>query len=232
MVDLIEGLTAETVRANLGVVQERLLAAGRAAGEVQILAAVKYLPEGELAALAAGGVTLAGENRAQDLVIKAPAHPEFIWDFIGALQSRKVAQILPHVRYIHSVASDSALAQLGRHGNPDTQVLIEVNVAADPDKAGSGCGPDDDAATRIEPRGEPAALLRAPGAGRRARPQGALDGHKPGLRGRRAGRGDYHQARFAALQAALLLTRHNPFCTRKCRENLLFARTSHRYGFS
>jgi uncharacterized pyridoxal phosphate-containing UPF0001 family protein len=136
LVDLIEGLTAETVRANLGVVQERLLAAGRAAGEVQILAAVKYLPEGELAALAAGGVTLAGENRAQDLVIKAPAHPEFIWDFIGALQSRKVAQLLPHVRYIHSVASDSALAQLGRHGNPDTQVLIEVNVAADPDKAG------------------------------------------------------------------------------------------------
>jgi len=136
LVDLIEGLTAETVRANLGVVQERLLAAGRAPGEVQILAAVKYLPEGELAALAAGGVTLAGENRAQDLVIKAPAHPEFTWDFIGALQSRKVAQLLPHVRYIHSVASDSALAQLGRHGNPDTQVLIEVNVAADPDKAG------------------------------------------------------------------------------------------------
>ncbi len=136
MVDLIEGLTAETVRANLELVQERLLAAGRAPGEVQILAAVKYLPERELAALAAGGVTLAGENRAQDLVQKAPRHPELTWDFIGALQSRKVAQILPHVRYIHSVASDSALAQLGRHGDLGTQVLVEVNVAGDPDKAG------------------------------------------------------------------------------------------------
>jgi uncharacterized pyridoxal phosphate-containing UPF0001 family protein len=136
LVDLIEGLTAETVRANLELVQERLLAAGRAPGEVQILAAVKYLPERELAALAAGGVTLAGENRAQDLVQKAPRHPELTWDFIGALQSRKVAQILPHVRYIHSVASDSALAQLGRHGDLGTQVLVEVNVAGDPDKAG------------------------------------------------------------------------------------------------
>ncbi len=136
MVDLIEGLTAQTVRSNLERVNERLAAAGRKPGEVQILAAVKYLPEPELAALAAGGITLAGENRAQDLEQKAPSHPELTWDFIGALQSRKVAQILPHVRYVHSVASESALAQLGKHGNEQTRVLIEVNVAGDPDKAG------------------------------------------------------------------------------------------------
>lgn len=136
MVDLIAGLRSQTVRDNLGRVHERLLAAGRKPGEIEILAAVKYLPEGELDALAAGGVTLAGENRAQDLLQKAPSHPEFTWDFIGALQSRKVAQILPHVRYIHSVASESVLAQLGRHGNAQTQVLIEVNVAGDPDKQG------------------------------------------------------------------------------------------------
>jgi uncharacterized pyridoxal phosphate-containing UPF0001 family protein len=136
VVDLIEGLTAQTVRDSLRHVHERLLAAGRNPAEVQILAAVKYLPEGELDALAAGGITLVGENRAQDLLQKAAAHPEFVWDFIGALQSRKVAQILPHVRYIHSVASESALVQLGRHGNAQTQVLVEVNVAGDPDKHG------------------------------------------------------------------------------------------------
>jgi uncharacterized pyridoxal phosphate-containing UPF0001 family protein len=136
LVDLIDGLTAETVRANLELVQARLAAAGRKPGEVQILAAVKYLPEPQLAALAAGGVNLAGENRAQDLDQKAPAHPEFTWDFIGALQSRKVAQILPHVRYIHSVATDSALSQLAKHGDAGTEVLIEVNVAAEQGKAG------------------------------------------------------------------------------------------------
>jgi uncharacterized pyridoxal phosphate-containing UPF0001 family protein len=136
MVDLIRGLTADTVRANLAAVQERLAAAGRKPGEVQVLAAVKYLPEAELATLAAGGVTLAGENRAQELALKAPAHPEFTWDFIGALQSRKVPQILPYVRYIHSVDSDSVLAQLAKHGTDSTRVLIEVNVAGDPGKAG------------------------------------------------------------------------------------------------
>jgi PLP dependent protein len=136
MVDLIHGLSAETVRANLAVVNERLAAAGRGPGEVEVLAAVKYLPVEELGALSAGGVTLAGENRAQDLVEKATAHPQFTWDFIGALQSRKVPMILPHVRFIHSVASDSALAQLSKHGDASTRILVEVNVAGDPSKAG------------------------------------------------------------------------------------------------
>jgi uncharacterized pyridoxal phosphate-containing UPF0001 family protein len=60
----------------------------------------------------------------------------FEWDFIGALQSRKVKRIAPIARLIHSVASDSALEQLGRHGGPDTEVLVEVNVAGEEGKAG------------------------------------------------------------------------------------------------
>ena len=40
------------------------------------------------------------------------------------------------MRYIHSVASDSALQQLARHGTPDTRILIEVNVAGDAGKSG------------------------------------------------------------------------------------------------
>jgi hypothetical protein len=150
MVELISGLRPEDVRANLAEVRERLRSAGRDPDSVQILAAVKYLPVGELDALVAGGVTLVGENRAQDLVLKARAHPELTWDFIGALQSRKVALLLPHVRYIHSVASDSALAQLAKHGSPQTRVLVEVNVAGEEGKSG------------IEPAALPAFLERCP----------------------------------------------------------------------
>jgi PLP dependent protein len=142
VVDLIHGLRAETVAGNLARAREAIAAAGRDPGEVEILAAVKYLPAAELTALADGGVTLVGENRAQELVAKAAAVPgRFTWDFIGQLQSRKVKDLLPHVRYIHSVASESALAQLGRHGSPQTQVLIEVNVAGEPGK--SGIAPED-----------------------------------------------------------------------------------------
>jgi pyridoxal phosphate enzyme (YggS family) len=137
VVDLIHGLTAETVRANLERARDGIARTGRDPAEVEILAAVKYLPAEELGALADGGVTLAGENRAQDLVAKAAAAPgRFTWDFIGQLQSRKVKELVPHVRYIHSVASDSALAQLERHGSPRTEILVEVNVAGEEGKSG------------------------------------------------------------------------------------------------
>ena len=137
MVELITGLRAEAVRGNVGRIRDEIAAAGRDPREVQILAAVKYVPVQELGVLAEAGIGLLGENRAQDLVAKAEAYPgAFTWDFIGHLQSRKVRQILPHVRYIHSVASESALEQLGRHGTPSTEILIEVNVAGEAGKSG------------------------------------------------------------------------------------------------
>ncbi len=136
MVDLIRDLRAEDVGAAHERVREQITAVadGR---EVEILAAVKYVPVEELGALAEAGLRLLGENRAQDLVSKAEAYPgRFTWDFIGHLQSRKVRQVLPYVRYIHSVASDSALAQLGRYGSAQTRILVEVNVAGEAGKSG------------------------------------------------------------------------------------------------
>jgi pyridoxal phosphate enzyme (YggS family) len=137
VVDLISGLRAQRVRANLNRVRAEIAEAGRDPAAVEILAAVKYVPVEELGVLAEAGITLLGENRAQDLEAKVAAHPgRFTWDFIGHLQSRKVRQVLPYVRYIHSVASDSVLAQLKRHAPPDQEVLVEVNVAGEPGKAG------------------------------------------------------------------------------------------------
>ena len=86
----------------------------RAGDGVEILAATKYVPLEEMGALAEAGVTLVGENRQQDLAAKHERWGDaFEWDFIGNLQSRKVKQLLPLCRLIHSVATDSALEQLG-----------------------------------------------------------------------------------------------------------------------
>ena len=137
MVDLIHGLRADIVRANLERVREEISSAGRDPEQVEVLAAIKYVPVEELGELAQAGVRLVGENRAQDLVAKSEALGEaFTWDFIGHLQSRKVRDIVGRVRYIHSVASDSVLAQLARHGTEHTEVLIEVNVAGEAGKSG------------------------------------------------------------------------------------------------
>jgi uncharacterized pyridoxal phosphate-containing UPF0001 family protein len=125
----VAGLDPARVRANLDRVRERI------GDTVEICAAVKYLPAADLPALAEAGISLVGENRAQELAAKQDAHGElFEWDFIGALQSRKVKDVAPRVRLIHSVASESALAQLERH--PVGEVLLQVNIAREEGKAG------------------------------------------------------------------------------------------------
>jgi uncharacterized pyridoxal phosphate-containing UPF0001 family protein len=124
---------AERVRRNLEAVRERI------GDEVEVLAAIKYLYPEELPALAEGGIELVGENRAQDLLAKQEAHGDlFTWDFIGAIQSRKLKDIAPNVRLIHSVASDSALRRL--EDSPAKEVLIQVNVAGEESKEGVAPG--------------------------------------------------------------------------------------------
>jgi len=128
---LIHGLDPEKIAANLARAREI------AGPDIEILAATKYVPLEEMGALAEAGITLVGENRQQDLAAKHERWGDaFEWDFIGNLQSRKVKQLLPVCRLIHSVATDSALEQLGKHGAPETEVLIEVNVGGEEGKGG------------------------------------------------------------------------------------------------
>jgi uncharacterized pyridoxal phosphate-containing UPF0001 family protein len=138
--ELISGLDAGVVRANLERLRGEIAVASAGGAPVEVVAATKYLAAEELPALAEAGVTVVGENRAQDLQAKVAAYGElFAWDFIGQLQSRRVRLLMPHVRLIHSVASESALDQLERHralARPGLRVLIEVNVAGEPGKAG------------------------------------------------------------------------------------------------
>ena len=141
MAELIRGLKAESIAAAKAAVDLDVAAAcqraGRERSEVEVLLASKYVPIEESGALLEAGVELVGENRAQDLVARAEAYPgRFTIDFIGALQSRKVKLIVPYVRLIHSVASESVLIQLEKHHTEATRALIEVNVAGEEGKAG------------------------------------------------------------------------------------------------
>lgn len=149
MAELIRGLDAARVRANADAVRAEIAQAcaraGRDPGDVELLAAVKYVAVEELPVLAAAGIRVLGENRAQELERKAAAWVDqdlgpVTWDFIGHLQSRKVRTLAPLVRRIHSVGSDSALRELGRLDAPP-EVLVEVNIAGE--EAKSGIAPGD-----------------------------------------------------------------------------------------
>jgi pyridoxal phosphate enzyme (YggS family) len=137
------------VRANLEAVRERIAAAcarsGRDPEEVELLAATKYVPSSEMGALADAGITLVGENIPKDLAEKHARWGERLtFDFIGHLQSRRTKDVLPYVRLIHSIESESVLRQLDRHAAGAVRALLEVNVAQEASKYGVAPGEVDE----------------------------------------------------------------------------------------
>ena len=141
MARLVEQIDADRVRARLAAAQDAVAQAcaraGRDPAQVEILAATKYVPLELMGTLADAGLRLVGENTAQDLAAKQDRWGDaFTWDFIGHLQSRKTKQVLPRVRLIHSVESESVVAQIERHAAQPARVLLEVNVAGEQSKYG------------------------------------------------------------------------------------------------
>jgi pyridoxal phosphate enzyme (YggS family) len=138
---------AAAVAANVAEVRERIAAAARRAGretdEVRLVAATKTVPAVRLRPVLDAGVADLGENRAQELLAKAPdlagvpAPPR--WHFLGALQRNKVRALAPWVVCWQSVDRPELGPVLGRHASGAT-VLIEVNLGREPQK--SGCAPE------------------------------------------------------------------------------------------
>ena len=115
----------ETVRANY----ERIR--GELGPDVTIVAATKYVPVGELRALAEGGIEVVGENRAQDLEAKHARYgASFRWHFIGHLQSRKARTVNELCELCHSLSSESAARRL------EIPALVEVNLSGEESKSG------------------------------------------------------------------------------------------------
>jgi pyridoxal phosphate enzyme (YggS family) len=118
-------VSPEAVRANL----ERIRA--EVGPDVTIVAATKYVPFEEMAALAEAGVEVVGENRAQDLERKHAAYGDaFRWHFIGHLQSNKAKVVDGLCELVHSLASESAARRL------TIPALVEVNLSGEASKSG------------------------------------------------------------------------------------------------
>ncbi len=133
--------TADHVRSRFEEVSERVDEAARRAGrsgaDVEILVATKYVAADDMGVLREAGVALVGENRAQDLAAKHERFAgDFVFDFIGHLQSRKVKLVLPLVRLIHSVSTMSVVEELQARAQNPVPVLLEVNIAGEESKSG------------------------------------------------------------------------------------------------
>jgi pyridoxal phosphate enzyme (YggS family) len=133
---------AEEIARSLAAVQDRVrraeAAAGRPAGSVTLLAVSKTMPPEDIAAALAAGQQDFGENYAQELRDKrqALADPRLRWHFIGPLQSNKVKYVAGHVALAHALDSGEVLAEMNRRTAGEQQILIQVNVAREPQKRG------------------------------------------------------------------------------------------------
>lgn len=135
-------VTEACIRERLAVVQENVALAaersGRHLDEVRVLVASKYYAPEQIGALAAVGVDLVGENRAEDLVEKQERFGDaFEWHFIGHVQRRKAKIVAPRVSLIHSVDSVKLVEELGRRApERGVEVLFQVNVSGEESKYG------------------------------------------------------------------------------------------------
>ena len=105
-----------------------------------VVAVSKTVPALRVRDAVAAGITLFGENRVQEALAKMPEVPGARWHLIGPLQSNKARRAVEAFETIQTVDSvelarrlDRIVGELGRARVP---VLLQVNVDADPAKAG------------------------------------------------------------------------------------------------
>ncbi len=134
-----------TIASNLQVVRSRIaaaaLAAGRAPGDITLLAVSKTFAAGEVRAAYAAGQREFGENYLQEALDKMSALSDLplVWHFIGPLQSNKTRAIAEHFDWVHSVArADIAqrLAAARPAGRDSLDVCLQVNVSGEQSKSG------------------------------------------------------------------------------------------------
>lgn len=129
------------VPARVARVRERVAAAamraGRRSEDVRLIAVTKDVDVGHIRAAIAAGVEDLGENRVQEAARKIEAlgrGPR--WHMVGHLQRNKVAQAVALFDVIHSIDGAGILRELSRRPHRPIDVLLQVNVAGEPQKHG------------------------------------------------------------------------------------------------
>ena len=125
-----------SVSENLAKVRERIARAGRDPDTVAIVAVTKGFDISVCRDALAAGLRVLGENRVQEAIDKIDQLPEAEWHLIGHLQTNKARQAAGRFALIQSVDSARVAEALAR-AVPTQQVLVEVNVAREPQKSGA-----------------------------------------------------------------------------------------------
>ncbi len=134
-----------TLEERIAQVQENIARAARAAGrdpaEVTLVAATKVQSSDTIRRAIAGGVTICGENRVQEMTahLDDDAYAGAALHFIGHLQTNKVRQVVGRVELIESVGSAHLLEAIEAQAaklDLVQDILLEVNIGGEDSKSG------------------------------------------------------------------------------------------------
>jgi hypothetical protein len=125
----------------VGAIADACARSGRDPARVTLVAVSKTVDAAQLRAAVAAGLTILGENRVQEAEEKVQLVPGARWHLVGPLQANKARRAVAMFDVIESVDSASIAVRLDRlakelrPGRP-LPILFQVNVDADPSKAG------------------------------------------------------------------------------------------------
>jgi pyridoxal phosphate enzyme (YggS family) len=132
-----------TILENLQGVKARIARAAEAAGRdvasVTLLAVSKTHSVEKVAAASATGHNAFGENYVQEALMKMDALPGLEWHLIGPLQSNKAAVVAQRFQWMQTLDRIKIANRLSHHRPahlPQLNVLIQVNISAEPRKSG------------------------------------------------------------------------------------------------
>jgi len=128
-------VTEATIVERLARISARIAATGRNPDEVAIVAVTKGFDVSVCRLALQAGLRMLGENRVQEALKKMEDVQEAQWHLIGHLQTNKVKQAAGRFALIQTVDSDRLAEAIALHA-PTQSVLVEVNIAREPQRSG------------------------------------------------------------------------------------------------
>jgi pyridoxal phosphate enzyme (YggS family) len=128
-------VTEPTILERLARVRARIAGTGRNPDEVTIVAVTKGFDVGVCRLALQAGLRILGENRVQEALKKMDEIPQAEWHLLGHLQTNKVKQAAGRFALIQTVDSLRLAEAIAGHA-PTQRVLVEVNIAREPQRSG------------------------------------------------------------------------------------------------
>jgi len=141
---------SQSLKTRIGELKERIseacASADRDFESVTLLAVSKTRPGGDIEIALGAGITRFGENYVDEAAAKQDqlGRSGLEWHFIGPIQSNKTRTIAERFDWVHSADRAKVIRRLGEqrsHNQSPLNVLLQVNIDREPQKA--GCDPDD-----------------------------------------------------------------------------------------